>query len=145
MPGQISGGPSRTHRLGNQAEIEAAEAALQARSVQGVRRPLPPPAPLAPEVLDDPTAYVGEQIRLGGPQALPAEPPTEGDVEPLFFSGVINVQEISIGVRLTHNRRDYIGEGASITEALSIAASALEEGLAQPVCPHCGQVMPTED
>jgi len=142
MAGNISGGPSRRFVLPGQAETDAAEAALAARVPQPTRRPLPPPAPLpegfGPSVDDVPYTPPA----LGGPQPLPADPPTDDTPEPVYFSGSVNFTEISVGVRLTCNRRDYIGEGASLTEAVSIAAGALEEGLQQPVCPHCGQLMP---
>ena len=139
MPADIRGGISRQHRLGNQAEIEAAEAALQARSVQGQRRPLPPPAPLPPEMLDDPVDMA--QVQGPGPAALP----TDEAPDPVAGSFLVQFSEAGVYVTLQHNGRTFVGEGSSITEALGIAAGEFEEGLAQPVCPHCGQIMPTED
>ena len=135
MPADIRGGVSRQHRLGNQAEIEAAEAALQARSVQGVRRPLPPPAPLPPEMLPETTAV-----------DLPmAEAPTDDAPPPLEGTYTAYFTEAEVQVTLWAGKKAYTGSGGSLTEALGIAAGELEDGLAQPVCPHCGQVMPTED
>ena len=143
MPADIRGGLSRQHRLGNQAEIEAAEAALQARSVQGVRRPLPPPAPL-PEQFRPEFEEV-TQI-MGGPPALPmAEAPTDDAPPPLEGTYTAYFTEAEVQVTLWAGKKAYTGSGGSLTEALGIAAGELEEGLAQPVCPHCGQVMPTED
>ena len=142
MAGHISGGPSRTHRLGNQAEIEAAEAALQARSVQGVRRPLPPPAPLPEDMLPDVEQVVVDP-RLGMP--LPAAAPTDEPAPPLEGTYTAYFGEADVQVTLWAGKRAYTGSGGSLTEALGIAAGELEEGLAQPVCPHCGQVLPESE
>ena len=87
MPADIRGGPSRTHRLPNQAEAEAAEQALLAKVPPPSRRPLAPPPPLPPELQDaPPTPYTQAMqraatgtLQTGSPvgQALygqPAEP-----------------------------------------------------------------------
>ena len=148
MPADIRGGPSRTHRLGNHAEIEAAEAALQARSVQGVRRPLPPPAPLPADMLPDgdvPLADYAVGGRLDPAAPLMVDPPEDTGETSFDISGTVFQLLDGFHVVLTQGRRQFTGQGSSITEALGIAAGELEEGLAQPVCPHCGQVLPTED
>jgi hypothetical protein len=80
-----------------------------------------------------------------------ADAPEPDDTAVVEIYGVVAMREAGIEVALSVRRTDdgpwsgkYTGEGISVTEALSIAAGALEEGLQQPVCPHCGQVMPTE-
>lgn len=148
MPAEIRGGPSRTHRLPNQAEAEAAERALQAKLPPPTRRPLPPPQPLPPDMLppaqEEPPSLIGQA--LYGQPGQPAEPPAEDTPEPL--SGAFTVRYEGDDVHVTlwaeDGKRAFTGVGASLTEALSVAAGKLEEGLQQPVCPHCGQLMPTE-
>lgn len=80
------------------------------------------------------------------PAPLMAEPP-EAEEPPLVLQPKMQVtyREDAIIVAVWHNGVCYEGEGQSLSEAMGIAASAFEEGLSQPVCPTCGQVMPKAD
>lgn len=172
MPGEISGGPSRRHVLPGQAEVDAAEQALQQRSRQAYRPGPPPPAAefhdpkdaLAhppegqPVVLTGPQKALAAMASLGRapklaaalqqaapvPMPMAAPPEPEEPEDPLVLEPPMRVtyNADAIIVDIWHNGRAYRGEGQSLSEAMGIAASEFEVGLSKPVCPTCGQVMP---
>lgn len=149
MPANITGGPSRRHTLANQADIDQAEAVLQQRAPQGYRQPLPPPAPLPKKMLPESAEVIYAHppiTHLGGPQPIPVAPPASDVAPPLEGQFTVTYSEDAVRVVLWDAEgRGFVGDGSSLTEAVSLAAGKLEESLAVPRCPTCGQVMPTED
>lgn len=138
MPAQFSGGASKQHRLPNQDEIDAAAQVLAQRGPQPYMKGVPTPlAPITEQPLAvPPPSAVGEQLYGHGE---PEEAPKRHDGQySIFYVGE------DVHVTLWIGGDAYTGAGASVVEALSVAAGKLEEGLEAPRCATCGQVLPEQ-
>lgn len=128
----IRGGPSK-QRLPNQAEIEAAAQALAQRSAQPYMKGVPTAPPPTPVFTEPTESAVASQLYA-----------PEGAQEPPPLNGSYTIYQAADGYHVTiwMGADAYTGEGASVVEALSVAAGKLEEGLEAPRCGHCGQILP---
>ena len=138
----IKGGPSKAHRLPNQDEIDAAAQALTQRGPQPYMKgvPLAASAPVTSLPLaTPPPSAVGQQL-YGTPDAEATPDADEAERHDGKYS-LFRIGE-DVHVTLWLGGDAYTGEGASVVEALSVAAGKLEEGLEAPRCQHCGQILP---